>query len=304
MDLSEPMRSALQNEYRSARDNRYFIYGSLTVLFLEFVQMFPLEMHHIWPIPWTPVKMLYVTNRYFPFIAVAMLAAYHSVPRGFSPKACQILFSVPSLAITFSIFAAEILIYIRIYALSGCQRSMRMFLTAHMFTMVIVCISSYAVYLSRHTWFGGPEYFSSCISLTLGTGPLMVVYYVVLLYNSLFTAGLSLWLVLRIHWMTPKSHLLSALYQDGALYFVAIALMSILNTIYAISSRTFVVVPQGVAHNVLAVRMVLHLRETALRDMGFTVDAGSRLGRLSFAPPPSDSVDLYTSRENKTNLSK
>ncbi|KAH6902696.1 hypothetical protein BKA70DRAFT_1304251 [Coprinopsis sp. MPI-PUGE-AT-0042] len=257
----------------------------LTLLALEYLQTLGIEISLLWPTPWTPVKIS-------TFVALAVLAFYNDAPPYVSPKACQILFSAPS-----------ILLYIRLYALSGRQRCMKIFLTVHISVIVVICLTCFALYLSRHRWITSPyPSIQSCVGQTLGSGRFVLICYATLLYSSLFTAALSLWFALRMYWITPNSRLMNIFYRDGAFYFVTIAVMSITNAIVAmvapVRSGFYSVYfgrPQGVAHNVLAARMVLHLHETALDDMGFSVDLDSRIGRMTFAPPSEIDVNKHSS---------
>jgi hypothetical protein len=41
--------------------------------------------------------------------------------------------------------------------------------------------------------------------------------------------------------------------------------------------------------------MVLHLHETALDDMGFSIDLDSHIGRMTFAPPSEIDVNKRSS---------
>ncbi|KAH6902498.1 hypothetical protein BKA70DRAFT_1307136 [Coprinopsis sp. MPI-PUGE-AT-0042] len=220
-----------------------------------YLQTLGIEISLLWPTPWTPVKVVYSINRYLPFVALAVLAFYNDSPPYVSPKACQILFSAPS---------------------SNCCDLLDLLRT---------------VPLSRHRWITSPyPNIQSCVGQTLGSGRFVLICYATLLYSSLFTAALSLWFALRMYWITPNSRLMNIFYRDGAFYFVTIAVMSITNAIVAM-----VALPQGVAHNVLAARMVLHLHETALDDMGFSVDLDSRIGRMTFAPPSEIDVNKHSS---------
>ena len=46
--------------------------------------------------------------------------------------------------------------------------------------------------------------------------------------------------------------------------------------------------------------MVLHLQETALEDMGFSIDLDSHIGRMTFAPPSE--VDISKQRSSAPGL--
>ncbi|KAH6903097.1 hypothetical protein BKA70DRAFT_1303245 [Coprinopsis sp. MPI-PUGE-AT-0042] len=290
----------LISQYISSTYTNYLICACLTLLALEYLQTLGIEISLLWPTPWTPVKVVYSINRYLPFVALAVLAFYNDSPPYVSPKACQILFSAPSMGIACTILTADILLYIRLYALSGRQRCMKIFLTVHISVIVVICLTCFALYLSRHRWITSPyPNIQSCVGQTLGSGRFVLICYATLLYSSLFTAALSLWFALRMYWITPNSRLMNIFYRDGAFYFVTIAVMSITNAIVAmvapVKYRLLLAVPQGVAHNVLAARMVLHLHETALDDMGFSVDLDSRIGRMTFAPPSEIDVNKHSS---------
>ncbi|KAH6902682.1 hypothetical protein BKA70DRAFT_512492 [Coprinopsis sp. MPI-PUGE-AT-0042] len=277
----------LASGYISSRYTNYLICASLTTLVLELVQTLQLEVELVWKGPSVPVKTLYFVNRYFPFVALAVLVLYNDAPSGLSPRACQILFSASTVGMALTMLAADILVYIRLYALSGRSRGMKVFLVVHISVVAVTCLTCLGLYISQDRWISSPDAaLKACVGQTPGLGRFMMACAVTLLYNSLFTAGLSLWFGLRIHRSIANGVLRNVLYRDGAVYIITIAIVSVANAIVASFAperyRLLLVVPQGVAHNLLASRMVLHIRKSRMKDIGFSVELNN-----TFAYHPS-----------------
>ncbi|EFI28298.1 hypothetical protein CC1G_13827 [Coprinopsis cinerea okayama7 len=261
----------------SSRYTNYCNVASLTVLILEYMQTFDLERSLIWPIKWNHVKLIYVINRYLPFPVVVALVYYNVAPPIFSERACKYLFSVPSMGIAVCILIADALLYIRLYALSGRTRPVKFFLLANVTLVVVVALTFFALYLAAGRFIQSPApELAGCFGATSGAGKYVMICYATLLYSAIVTMGLSIWYGLKMYWSSRESHLIKVLYRDGAFYFITIAVMSIANGIFSIGAparyRFLLAVPQAVMHNILATRMILHLRETARSEMGFSSD--------------------------------
>ncbi|TFK22972.1 hypothetical protein FA15DRAFT_595148 [Coprinopsis marcescibilis] len=250
-------------------------------ILLEYFQTFTLEATLIWPIKWNYIKYVFFVNRYLPFVVVAHVIYYNVAPGPLTPHDCKILFSVPAMGIAVGILVADVLLYIRLYALSGRSRLIQLFLIGNLASVVIVCVTSFALYLVAGKWIPttDPERVV-CLGQSSG-GTYVMICYATLLYSAVVTMGLSLWYGLRLYRVSRNNRLIKILYRDGSFYFVTIAVFSIANGLVAMLAparyRFLLAVPQGVLHNILSTRMILHLRETARAEMGFHTTNGGHI---------------------------
>ncbi|EAU80630.2 hypothetical protein CC1G_10197 [Coprinopsis cinerea okayama7 len=112
-----------------------------------------------------------------------------------------------------------------------------------------------------------------CFS-SLPEGQLIMIAYVLVLYSGFMTMILCLYYGFRMYWTERETgRLIKIFYRDGAIYFVILSAMSIANAVAALflpsRYRFLLAPPQAVAHSTLSIRMILHLREGARKQMGF-----------------------------------
>ncbi|TFK24449.1 hypothetical protein FA15DRAFT_741185 [Coprinopsis marcescibilis] len=264
---------------------------------LEFVQTVDLEVTLIWPIKWNYIKAIFFINRYLPFFVVTSLIYYNVAPP-ISAYDCKILFSVPSMGVAVCILVADALLYVRLWAISGRTRIVKLFLIVNLTIVVSVCLVTFALYLYLGSFVPSPNpELVGCVGQSYGAGKYVMICYAALFYSAIVTMGLSLWYGMRLYRLSPHSRLIKILARDGSFYFVTIAALSIVNGMVAVLAparyRFLLAVPQGVAHNILSTRMILHLRETARTEMGFgTSHEGQTVRPLSrefHATVPEDS---------------
>ncbi|KAH6903079.1 hypothetical protein BKA70DRAFT_1111303 [Coprinopsis sp. MPI-PUGE-AT-0042] len=261
----------ISSTYTNVRSNSCSV-ASLTVLILECVQTFELERELIWALKWNHIELMYLFNRYFPLAVLSVLVYYNSTPPYLSPSACQMLFSIPSMGIAVCILVADVLLYLRLYALSQRTKLIKLFLIVNATAVIAICMIFFSLYLSSYEFIESPyPQLTGCLGLTHGASHYILICYSALFYSSIVTMVLSLYYGLRLYWNSRQSRLIQILYRDGAFYFITIALMSIANGVVAMAARSryrfLLAAPQGVAHNILAARMILHLRETARAEM-------------------------------------
>ncbi|KAH7925434.1 hypothetical protein BV22DRAFT_1033991, partial [Leucogyrophana mollusca] len=76
---------------QAVRDLKLVTYATVAgtaILFYDFFLTLELEIRHIWPAPWSILKVLYLSTRYSPFIDTIPMM-YHFFP-GMDPHKCRI----------------------------------------------------------------------------------------------------------------------------------------------------------------------------------------------------------------------
>ncbi|KAF6763674.1 hypothetical protein DFP72DRAFT_1136323, partial [Ephemerocybe angulata] len=259
----------------SSRYTNYFAVASLTVLIADYLQTVDLEIALIWPTRLNLVKLVYYVNRYLPFVFLPVIIFYNVAPPLSPKQACKILFSVPCMGIACCLLVSEVILYIRVYALSGKTRPMVIFLALHGSAIIIVCLILFAWYqaLGRFAPSPFPEV-AGCFGVSSANGKFVLACFSLLLYNGIVTTGLCIWFGLKMYWISRDSALVKIFYRDGTFYFVMLVALSLTNGLVALLApakyRFMMAIPQEVMHNVISSRMILHIREHARVDMGFT----------------------------------
>ncbi|KAJ3510534.1 hypothetical protein NMY22_g15952 [Coprinellus aureogranulatus] len=281
-----------ESQVFSSRYTNYFAVASLAILvspssfrkycalngpiqIADYLQTLDLEIALIWPTKWNLVKIMYFINRYLPLAFLPVIIYYNAAPGPLSPETCKTLFSVPCMGIAFCLLISEVILYIRVYALSGKTRPMVIFLVVHGGTIILTCLVLFAYYLALGKFAPSPyPELAGCFGVSSGNSKYVVVCFALVLYSGLVTMSLCIWCGLKTYWISRHSRLVKIFYRDGTFYFVMLVALSLTNGFVALLApakyRFMLAIPQEVMHNVITSRMILHLREQARQGMGFT----------------------------------
>ncbi|TFK20543.1 hypothetical protein FA15DRAFT_759312 [Coprinopsis marcescibilis] len=292
-----------------------FTLASMVVLILEYIQTVEQEAKLIWPTKWSAVKVIFILNRYLPLVFVPPVA-YFNVTLITPTLMCKSLFTVFAVGIAGSVITADALLYIRIYAVSGRSQTVRNILIANALCVLGLTLGPWGVYVFKTTFVQPPFHRRGCFAVEPGPSLLVMLAFGSLLYSTILTASLFVFYAARLNRASSRVNpLLKVLYIDGAMYFIFIAAFSIVNGLVSVLSpervpyRFIVVIPQAISHNILAARMVLHIRQAARTDMGFQSSGGSkRMTIIEFKaasePPRSTSESgLAAGEEAQSNQS-
>ncbi|KAH6908019.1 hypothetical protein BKA70DRAFT_289830 [Coprinopsis sp. MPI-PUGE-AT-0042] len=243
----------------------------LTILILEAFATFEQEATLVWPSQWSLVKFLYIANKVAPFLIVPWQIVVNVLSNP-TPLQCKVAFAIPCLGMATSIIISEAMLYVRLYALSGCRRWAKVFLSLNAVVITLVSHIVLAFFIARGSWTRTRyEGFRGCTTES-AKGSFVLLSYSLLLYSGLAAMTLSVYFGLRVFWTSRQSPLVKILYRDGTFYFIMLAVLAVANGVASLllpPGYQFVLGPvQAVAHSVLSARMVLRLRQQARDDMG------------------------------------
>ncbi|KAH6908020.1 hypothetical protein BKA70DRAFT_289986 [Coprinopsis sp. MPI-PUGE-AT-0042] len=172
------------------------------------------------------------------------------------------------------------MLYVRLYALSGCRRWAVVFLTLNAMAIILVLNIVLAFFIAQGTWTGS-EGLVGCTTASFNRTFILFAYSL-LLYSGLVAMALSVYFGLKVFWASKQSQLVKIFYRDGTFYFVVLAVFAVVNGVAALlisPGYQFVTGPlQAVVHSVLSTRMVLRLRQQAREDMGLISVPNMKLG--------------------------
>lgn len=255
-------------QYQRARANFSASLATLTLLVLEAFQMVDLEVELIWQATrWGWLKGLYVASRAVPII----LLLFSAIPFGLrnpTPKVCDGVTGTAMLGVAVSIILAEAILCLRIYALSGCRRWVRIFLYLHATFVFMGALVPVSLFMKQVSW-GPSEYPENPYGCYIRTTKNLfaAVSYGILLYSGLVMMGLSTYFGVRNYWEIRDSPLIKVFYRDGTFYFMILAGMAIANGLASLLlpvGYQFLLGPlQAGVHSVVVTRMVLHVKVQA-----------------------------------------
>ncbi|KAH6902700.1 hypothetical protein BKA70DRAFT_1304272, partial [Coprinopsis sp. MPI-PUGE-AT-0042] len=293
-----PCTLAAAQGLASVRANVVLVGGAL--LLAEFFDTFESEVELIWPSNWSIVKVVILCKQ--EELRQRIIAQYSTDNFVLNPKplTCQIMFGMLVLGICTSIIISEVLLYLRLYALSGRKRWALILLACNVTVGHILC---YWVRRGKEV-----EGVSGCRTIH-ASNLLVVMGYTTLLYSGLTAMVLSIFFGVRAYWASRRSPLLQVFYRDGTFYFIVLAVMSVGNGISAFPGYRYIMGPlQAVMHSTLSTRMVLRLKAQAKHGTGYSISAttdssGPRsLGSLHFREDTylfSSPFQLQTTNRNR-----
>jgi len=255
--------------------------ATLTIVLLEYFQLFELESVYIWSSKWTPSKVLFVISRYLPLVYATLWVYWNSAPPDTSTFTCRSLFGASTATLIVGTLCADAVLYLRLRAVSKNARVTGIVLAINYTVVAVLCLAGLALFLYSEKFIPSPNLLPLTTCFHVGTEHTvlwMTICYGALLYSSLFTTTLSLWYGLKLFFAIrpmPPSTLVKIFYQDGAVYFVCISTISLVNAGIALFAplqfRFLLPGAQGMVHSVLAVRMVLHIREVGQGTVGESI---------------------------------
>ncbi|CAA7263751.1 unnamed protein product [Cyclocybe aegerita] len=102
--------------------------AAFTLFSYDYLLTLGMEVKHVWPGAWTPVKIVYLLQRYLPFIDTLLLEAQISFAQNLTLKTCTILSNVGRSMVFVGLASSEILLAIRVWAVWNKNELLSIFL--------------------------------------------------------------------------------------------------------------------------------------------------------------------------------
>ncbi|KAK7047760.1 hypothetical protein VNI00_006088 [Paramarasmius palmivorus] len=293
-DLLEVVSTLFPRKHSSAH---HPIVSSAALFLYDYVLTLDMEVELIWFAPMTWVKLLYLIQRYLPFVDTASLLLYGAVTPGLSTQECTTILNICHWMHTIGMTVSEVVLTLRAWAI--CQEQFHRLSTYLIIFFALYMLPTFVVMtdLFRFTEFtpaplgtgrqnvsdktealcivyGGPSmvYLAWILSAIYRTVILCLLVYCgypackYLLIQSVRT------LVLRVRTDKNRKYatLFNVAYRDGALYYLLIITLSIASVVVILTNRgTFnylLMTTIRVLHVVLTSRSVLHIRQAIQQD--------------------------------------
>ncbi|OCH91625.1 hypothetical protein OBBRIDRAFT_516986 [Obba rivulosa] len=276
--VAQDLVKLLQNlEY-----GKYGCTAALAIAIYDYCITFSDEVTLIWPTQWSFTKLLFLLNRYSPFLDIML-----SVQLSFNvidPEACTSLFRVFVYTFFGGIVTAECILLVRTYAIWNCNKTVLCILVMSIGTCVpIFALLNYFIDSltcesqttrstahSRHGIVTDPALLSY---VACDSPPSRVSEEVWELCLVPETTAIVLTLVhrYRLSKQLPQHPpLFKVLYRDGILFYLAMLGMIIFNVLSMIAGYPEIALLLDdlirVSHSALCTRVLLHLRKAAFID--------------------------------------
>ncbi|KAK7040586.1 hypothetical protein R3P38DRAFT_428577 [Favolaschia claudopus] len=238
----------------------------------DYILTFDREVSLIWASQWSLTKILFLVSRYSAVVDLPM-ALYYSMAPHIAVKHCSRLHEAISWSIFVGISVAEVILVVRTYALSGCNRYVLLIFLSLWASGTCVCIVLVVLFFRSAVY--EPPPFAGIPGCYLASGNKVILtmpFILVLSYDTNIMAY-TLWLGINKH-RHLKSPLKNILYRDGITYYIVLSAISLLNVLILespIIPQTalqglgthvffFLLVFLSVMHSILSTRIILHIR--------------------------------------------
>ncbi|KAK7064860.1 hypothetical protein R3P38DRAFT_2826787 [Favolaschia claudopus] len=252
---------------------RYMQVSSAMLWVYDYILTINREVSLIWGSQWSLMKILFLVSRYSAVVDLPM-ALYYSMAPHIAVKHCSRLHEAISWSIFVGISVAEVILVVRTYALSGCNRYALFIFLFLWASGNCVCIVLVVLFFRSAVY--EPSPFAGIPGCYLAAGNrviLTVPFILVLVYDTIIMAY-TLWLGINKH-RHLKSPLKNILYRDGITYYIVLFATSLLNVLILESPILpqpatqglgthvffFLLVFLSVMHSVLSTRIILHIRD-------------------------------------------
>ncbi|EFI27271.1 hypothetical protein CC1G_15099 [Coprinopsis cinerea okayama7 len=194
----------------------YFTPVAATVFLADYLHTLPLEVSLIWPSEWSFAKILFLLNRYW----VLDIIFRHFVDHGSSPSVCRMGFISSTTFAFFGFLLSEAIMFLRLFALSGRNRWMGGWLGFQFFILHFAPFVAVCVFIRDVEYEPSPiPSVMPCLPVAQGSARWKEI--------ALYSVGLGS----HTQHRSTKSSLLSIFYRDGLIYFLGLAITSLVNIV-------------------------------------------------------------------------
>ncbi|KAJ3532105.1 hypothetical protein NMY22_g7879 [Coprinellus aureogranulatus] len=277
-----------------AKASTYLDVASLVLLVVDYLATLETEARYMWPAPLSLAKFLYFCSRYMVFFDVPFAVYYHTALH-VEPKSCRDMFRVGTTSGVIGIVFSEAILFLRVYALSGRDRRLMVYLALQFIATHVAYFAMYGVFLA------GVEFGPSPIPAVLGCVPglpdsekydsLLAGMFGLIMANELAIALITSALCVVKYRGLQRSRLVDMFFRDGLVYFAVLTAFSTANIIIDLAGPPEFRF-QRVTHSILSCRLILHMRSYATAgnnaaELTSNVDEYRSTPRMVFAQNPN-----------------
>ncbi|TFK62653.1 hypothetical protein BDN72DRAFT_848440 [Pluteus cervinus] len=275
----------------AVRINQYLTVASSALYLYDLLLTLDLEVDLLWPAKWTPLKVIYLLQRYLPLINLAIVIALNckfldmriqikSSDSVFfltgqfggvlNPQTCEILFRFSAWSFLVGMTFSEGILMLRTLALWGNSRKFRIALILFSLCCMIPVYLILGLYYRTLTFYSIPSPGMHCFAT--GQSRLVYLFWVFL---TVYDTGIIILTAIpgfRAYRSQAIRHstLTQVLYRDGILHYAYMLALSALNIVLILNlpadyAIVFLSSMERVTYSVLTSHVVLHLREQAYR---------------------------------------
>ncbi|KAF6761320.1 hypothetical protein DFP72DRAFT_880722 [Ephemerocybe angulata] len=259
---------SLVEAYQQTRNANYLATCGYTLAIADFIHTFSEEVRLMWPIPLSSVKVLFFVARYYTLLHLGLSAMYH-LRSGLTPGECTRAFVQLFISSSMAVLSAEVILYMRVYALSGMNKRLMAYLAIQYLILHGFALRFTTKILVSVRFEPSPIPNLPCIPIYIDRSAAGIVF-CLSLASTIAIMAIMVY-ISRRQYRDFESSLISLFFRDGVLYFICLSTLTCANIVssnVAPPPYKFITLePQVLSHSILATRMLMHLRGWAERDL-------------------------------------
>ncbi|KAF8166951.1 hypothetical protein BJ912DRAFT_913505 [Pholiota molesta] len=285
MDSTEVLTQAM----RALRTVTYFDVAACTFFVWDYILTLPLELDLVWRARWNPMKVVYIVQRYLPFVDTVGLVFYHQLKGNLGEAECKVLYFTSGSMIIIGMSFSEAILTVRAWAVWNQDRRLTILLPIAYALFWVADFVFLAMFLRSLGFTELPYPFVGCY--VTRAGHVLIMCWVVVFIWDATVLGLMMVPLFRAYKEGGNSALAKVLYRDGALYCLYLFLLSSVNITIARSLppqySQLLTSTARCAHSTMTSRVLLHIRaHTSTADPVFREDlSDNELASLNLGSP-------------------
>jgi len=249
----------------------YMMVVSLAVLVYDYCLTLDREVRLVWKYKWGVGNILFLLTRYSTFLDIPLVVWLHQ-RRAPSPGQCLTVYTAALWLGVFGIFMGDGILFLRTYAFYHKNKKVLAFLIFFYVVIVVVVIIGVHLFIRSLLYVEPPPGIRELgVCFAIKYSKIVVVAFCVVIFQQTVILSLTFFKIIEITRLS-SSKLIKTLYRDGIFYYVYILLISIANIIVLIAGPRdllgLLIPLQRTTRNILAARVLLHVREALHKDLG------------------------------------
>ncbi|KDR79853.1 hypothetical protein GALMADRAFT_222795 [Galerina marginata CBS 339.88] len=229
----------------------------------DYILTFRMEVDLVWASKWNFMKVLFLVQRYLPFVDTVGLVLYHQLGRDLTPTTCQRVYNISGYMIVAGIALSEMILTLRAWAVWNRTRRMAFILPI----LYVACWGPDAAFLSiflHSLRFEESPYdgFVGCF-IVKANQTLILCWAVLMIWDAIILLCMAI-PGLKAYRAGGNPALLNVVYRDGIIYYIYLFALSSINiTVVRIlppEYQNLLTSIERCFHSMLTSRVLLHIR--------------------------------------------
>lgn len=244
------------------------VVGSALYIYDYFLTL-DLEVELVWPSKWGAMKVLFLVQRYLPFLDTVSLCLVHQLAADISPSTCYFLYSFRGYLIITGFLLSEVILTLRAWAVWKRERILGYNLLFFIVATYAGCTAVMALFLKDLKLSPKPyPEFPGCF--VSGANHILYLCWVIL---TAFEAGIMVLMIvagISAYRIGGDAGLRNVIYREGILTYIYLFALSIINVAVVntlpINYVNLLAAVERVLHSMLASRVLLHIRAVMSKE--------------------------------------